>query len=108
MKSQRKRNNNETFCQRILENKDVLFGKHSTKITQEDKLKIWEKIRKELANAGAVEFAGKSAKELAAKFSDMKRRTMEKRDKMNNTGEGRITLTEVFFYLFIFKYLSKN
>lgn len=98
-KSQRKKNNNEFFCQKIFENKDILFGKHSTKITQEEKAKIWDKIRVQLANAGAVELADKSAKDLATKFSDMKRRTMEKRDKMNTTGEGHVILTEVNNFL---------
>jgi hypothetical protein len=54
-----------------LEKKDILFGKHSNKITQVDKNKIWEEIRVELINAGAVAYAGKSAKELSGKFSGL-------------------------------------
>jgi hypothetical protein len=66
---------NILFVQLILENKEMLFGKHSNKITQDGKNQIWDSIRLQMVNAGVVEgFAGKSAKELAAKFSDLKRR----------------------------------
>ena len=62
---------NELFCSRILEKKDTLFAKHSNKLTQQDKNKVWEDIRVELINAGAVAYAGKSAKELSTKFSGL-------------------------------------
>ena len=62
---------------------------------KDDKNKIWDAIGSELTTAGAVAFAGKNAKDLAAKFSDMKRRTMEKMEKKGTTGEGKVILTEI-------------
>jgi hypothetical protein len=97
MKRARQGEENTIFVQLILENKEKLFGKHSSKLTSDDKKEIWGKIKSEMVAAGANSLAGKSWNEMSSKFSDLKRKTQDKMVKKKATGgEGRgVQLTEV-------------
>ena len=85
----------ELFAQLVLQNKGVLFGAFSTTITHDLKRKAWEEIRQELINSGALHFSGKNADDLRGLFTDMKRRTLDKKHKSETTGKRRVVLTTV-------------
>lgn len=86
----------EQFSQLVLQHKDELFGSFTTKITAETKKKCWEQIRNELVSAGAVQYADKSAEQMRALYTDMKRRTMDKLHKSRTTGAGKVVFKKVW------------
>lgn len=43
-----------SFLRKILENKDILFGKFSGSLTQNDKQKKWEEIREFAVSIGLI------------------------------------------------------
>ncbi|KAF7629174.1 BED-type domain-containing protein [Meloidogyne graminicola] len=82
----------ELFVQLVLQNKESLFSKNAT---QEVRRNAWERIRAECGELGAVQFAIKSPKELSNKFSDIKRRTLEKKKAFETSGNAKMTLTTI-------------
>ena len=83
----------ELFAQLVLRKKELLFGSFSTNFS---KRKIWEEIRQELINSGAHKYGGKTADDMRNIFTDMKRRTLDKKHKSETTGRnGKVVLTTV-------------
>jgi hypothetical protein len=87
----------ENFVKLVLEHKNLLFGRLSPTVTNEAKLKEWENIRNSLVAGGFAHYAGKKAEDMRGAFSDMKRRTLDKKQKSETTGAGRVFFTKVCF-----------
>lgn len=85
----------ELFLTKIREHKDVIFGKFSDLITREKKLEMWKAIVDVLKHHN-VQLA--SEKEVGyfrdSVWPNMKRYTLEKRDRKRRTGEGGGTATK--------------
>ncbi|KAK0427470.1 hypothetical protein QR680_010244 [Steinernema hermaphroditum] len=84
------------FLKAVQREKATLFGALSSTITAKAKEEAWELIRQELADGGHA-LGQKTWKQLRdEKWAYFKRKTMEKLDKMQNTGDaGETVLTEI-------------
>jgi hypothetical protein len=81
---------------KILESKEVLFGKFSEKLTNKDKELKWSEIRQNMVAEGFTKYEDKNWKQLRdVDWATTKKRSIEKRDKRKKTGEGSVQMTQV-------------
>jgi hypothetical protein len=89
----------EYFAQLVQEKKDILFGRLSPTLTSEIKVKEWENIRNDLVGAGFKQYASKKPDDMRSAFSDMKRRTLDRKRKAETIGAGRVIFTQVYSFI---------
>ncbi|XP_047988873.1 uncharacterized protein LOC125228371 [Leguminivora glycinivorella] len=75
-----------TILNHIQENKNILFGKFSDKLTHAIKINKWKEITQNLNDLGIMEKDWKYLRDTM--WQNWKRRTMEKRDNRFKTGSG--------------------
>uniref|UniRef100_A0A914CNF3 Regulatory protein zeste n=1 Tax=Acrobeloides nanus TaxID=290746 RepID=A0A914CNF3_9BILA len=83
------------FMKLVLENKDVLLGKLTGDLTHEKQRDKWAEIRDIAIANGYTKLSGKSANYVRyTTFSQFKTRTVQKYDKLKQTGAGGNKLNE--------------
>ncbi|KAF2901498.1 hypothetical protein ILUMI_04681 [Ignelater luminosus] len=77
-----------TILTRIRENKEMLFGKFSKKLTKEDKDKQWEEIIDEAKSSGVIGGAKSCTYLHNTTWQNWRKRALAKRDNRKKTGRG--------------------